>query len=92
MDKSYKIVLTLCFLWVCVIGKISSSDASVWQEYHNAGSLPSNSQEVLGNGELEAIRGTITGLDIDMFKIFITYSFRASTEIPLVPCNVYCFG
>jgi len=50
---------------------VKISIAGPWLETFDAGALPTQPQILSGSGEISSIQGTITGLDVDLFRIYI---------------------
>lgn len=53
--------------WVMV----NFSIAGPWLETFDAGMLPTQPQILSGSGAISSIQGTIAGLDVDLFRIYI---------------------
>ena len=54
--------------WVMV----NFSIAGPWLETFDAGMLPTQPQILSGSGAISSIQGTIAGLDVDLFRIYIS--------------------
>lgn len=64
----------------------SAAIASPWFETFDAGALPTQPQALIGIGELSAIYGNISGLDIDLFRIYLSdpaHTFSAIQPVPV---------
>lgn len=65
---------------------VSSAIASPWFEAFDAGALPTQPQALSGTGELSTIYGTIAGLDVDLFRIYLpdpSHTFSAIQSVPV---------
>lgn len=81
MNSARFIRLSVIAFWMMANVAIAGS----WIEPFDAGSLPTQPQVLSGPGELSAIHGTISGLDVDLFRIYLpdpAHTFSAIQSVP----------